>query len=108
MSMDNLSVSEWLKSCGVSSCRIALVAEKHQNNLEAFERLLRTESVVRHIYELHGRQVGEELYLDIVVALAAENQRLQKLVLDSMSKMPPPVFRSAEVSRWLQERGGNE
>ena len=96
------------------SHRISLVEKRHQNNLQAFERLLWTEPVVRHIYELHGRQVGEELYLDIVVALVAENRRLQKLALDSMSRMPPPAIGSAyfaggsEAPSWLQGRGENE
>lgn len=117
----------WLAGLIREKARLnALVAERHQKNLLFFERLFRDHAIIRNTYELYGRQQGEELYLDIVVALAAENQRLQKLALDSMSRMPPPVIRidyfaggfaqeplsvqrlASETPHWLQNRGENE
>jgi negative regulator of replication initiation len=69
----------------------AIAAERHQNNLQAFKRLLLSDPIARNIYELYERQDGEEAYLAIVLALAEDNLRLQTQVIGILTGSSPVI-----------------
>jgi hypothetical protein len=84
-----IQVPEWLENLiREQSHWMRLRAERHQKNLQKLELLLRTNAIVRHTYDAHKRQAGEETYLDIVVTLAEECRSLQELLLELRSRDP--------------------